>query len=298
MQASRNNVGTYLDVEGDVARGLRLGIAGRYEHFSDFGNTTNGKITARLRPVKWFVLRGAASSGFRAPSLGQIYFSTVSTNFSLISGEFVPVEAGTYPVASPQARALGSTDLTPENSTHYSSGVVITPIDALEITVDVYRISIDDRIVLSDNFTGTAIADLLRPFGANGARYFTNAIDTRTRGVDAIATYHANLVGRPAAAAGRVQPHRHRHHADQRHAAAARRVRQHALQPGPAKRHRIPPVHLCATEGQPPAVGRLAARATSPASSASAGSGTTAASKRTTRPIRRRGSPTCSRNTR
>ena len=115
VDASRNSVGAYADLEGDVHRALRLGVAGRYEHFDDFGNTINGKFTARLQPAKRVVLRGAASTGFRAPSLGQIYFSTVSTNFSLIGGQFVPVEAGTYPVASPQARALGATDLTPEN---------------------------------------------------------------------------------------------------------------------------------------------------------------------------------------
>jgi len=200
VDASRNSIGTYLDLEGDVAQALRIGVAGRYEHFDDFGNTANGKLTARLQPGRRLVLRGGASTGFRAPSLGQIYFSTVSTNFSLIGGQFVPVEAGTYPIGSPQARALGATDLTREKSVNLTGGVVLTPIDPLEITVDLYRIAIDDRIVLSDNFTGGAIAALLRPFGANGARYFTNAIDTKTRGVDVIAAYSVGL-----AAAGTLQ---------------------------------------------------------------------------------------------
>jgi len=191
--ASRNSVAAYIDLEGDVTTMLRLGGAGRWEHFGDFGNTADGKFTARLQPHKRFVVRGAVSTGFRAPSLGQIYFSTVSTNFSLIGGAFVPVEAGTYPVASPQARALGATDLIPEESVHYSAGVVVNPLDPLEITVDYYHIDIDDRIVLSDNFTGTRITELLQPFGANGARYFTNAIDTRTKGVDVIATYAVPL---------------------------------------------------------------------------------------------------------
>jgi iron complex outermembrane receptor protein len=193
VDASRNSVAAYVDMEGDLARAVRVGAAGRYEHFSDFGGTADGKVTVRVQPTKSIVLRGAASTGFRAPSLGQIYFSTVSTNFSLIGGQFVPVEAGTYPVGSPQARALGATDLTPENSVHLSGGAVFTPIDPFEISLDLYRVAIDDRIVLSDNFTGAAIAALLRPFGANGARYFTNAIDTRTRGVDVIATYRADL---------------------------------------------------------------------------------------------------------
>src|SRR5207248_7669757 len=122
------------------------------------GGTADGKVTVRVQPARGIVLRGAASTGFRAPSLGQIYFSTVSTNFSLIGGQFVPVEAGTYPVGSPQARALGATDLTPENSVHMSGGAVFTPMDPL----DLYRIAIDDLIVLSDYFIGPAIADLLR----------------------------------------------------------------------------------------------------------------------------------------
>jgi iron complex outermembrane receptor protein len=189
IDESRNSVALYGDLEGDVTSWLRVGLAGRYEHFDDFGNTTDGKITLRVAPHRRVVIRGAASSGFRAPSLGQIHFSTVSTNFTLIGGVFTPVEAGTYPVASPQAIALGSTPLRPEESVNISGGVVLNPIDPLEIAVDLYRITIDDRIVLSDNFTGPQIAELLRPFGANGARFFTNAIDTRTVGVDVVATY-------------------------------------------------------------------------------------------------------------
>ncbi len=186
---SRNSVAAYADLEGDLTSWLRLGVAGRYEHFDDFGNTTDGKLTVRVAPNRHVVVRGAVSSGFRAPSLGQIHFSTVSTNFTLIGGVFTPVEAGTYPVSSPQALALGATPLRPEESINLSAGVVVSPIEPLELSVDIYRITIDDRIVLSDNFTGPRIAELLRPFGANGARYFTNAIDTETIGVDVVATY-------------------------------------------------------------------------------------------------------------
>ena len=209
VTASRHSIGTYVDLEGDVTGALRVGLAGRHERFSDFGGTTDGKITARLPLGKRVVVRGAASTGFRAPSLAQIHFSTVSTNFSLVNGQFVPVEAGTYPVASPQARALGATDLGPEDSRHVSGGLVLTPIGSLDITVDFYRIDLADRIVLSDNFTGGAVADLLRPFGANGARYFTNAIDTTTRGVDVSANYRADL-----AAAGTVRVQASFNHTD------------------------------------------------------------------------------------
>ena len=91
----------------------------------------------------------------------------------------VPVESLTLPVASPAAQVLGAAPLKPENSFHTGAGVVVTPLPALDITADFYRIAIDDRIVLSGNFNSPAIAILLAPFGANSARFFTNAIDTR-----------------------------------------------------------------------------------------------------------------------
>jgi iron complex outermembrane receptor protein len=193
VDASRHNVAAYVDLEGDVLDPLRVGVAGRFENYSDFGSTWDGKLTARLEATKRLVLRGAVSTGFRAPSLAQSYFSTVSTNFTLVGGTFVPVEVGTFTVGSPQARVLGAQDLQPESSVHYSGGVVLTPIDGLDITADVYQIRIEDRIVFSGNFTGGPLTTLLAPFGASGARYFTNAIDTKTRGLDLIADYKRNL---------------------------------------------------------------------------------------------------------
>jgi iron complex outermembrane receptor protein len=189
VNKSRSNVGAYIDTEGDFTKMLRLGFAGRFENYTDFGNTADGKMSVRFQPEKRFLVRGAVSSGFRAPSLGQSYFSAVSTNFILLGGVFQPVEVGTFTVSSPQARVLGATDLTPEQSRHFTGGFVVNPTSAFEITTDVYRIDITDRIVLSDNFTGGRITDLLTPLGASGARFFTNAIDTRTTGVDVTAAY-------------------------------------------------------------------------------------------------------------
>jgi iron complex outermembrane receptor protein len=193
LNQNRDNGATYVDVEGDFVPRVRLGFAGRFENYSDFGNTTNGKFTARVEADKRVVFRGAVSTGFRAPALGQEYFNTVSTNFTLINGVFVPLEVGTYPVSSPQARALGAIDLTPEKSRNYSGGLVLNPADPLDITADFYRIDIDDRIVLTDNFTGASIAALLAPFAANSARFFSNTIDTSTKGVDLIANFNRTL---------------------------------------------------------------------------------------------------------
>lgn len=194
VDESRSSVAGYADVEGDFLEWLRLGFAARAEHYTDFGNTIDGKLTVRVQPDRRFVARGSVSTGFRAPSLGQSFFSSTATNFLNVPGQgLVPFESLTLPVNSPAAQVLGAQPLKPENSTHLSGGVAITPTPGFDVTVDYYRISIDDRIVLSGNFTGGRITELLAPFGANSARFFTNAIDTRTNGVDVTASYRVAL---------------------------------------------------------------------------------------------------------
>lgn len=190
VDESRNSVAGYVDLEGDFLAWLRLGMAARAERYSDFGNTVDGKVTVRVQPDRRFVARGSFSTGFRAPSLGQSFFSSTATNFINVPGQgLVPFESLTLPVNSPAAQVLGAQDLKPENSTHASAGIVLTPTPGFDITVDYYRVAIDDRIVLSGNFTGAQITALLAPFGANSARFFTNAIDTKTNGVDVTANY-------------------------------------------------------------------------------------------------------------
>jgi iron complex outermembrane receptor protein len=194
VNESRQSAAGYVDVEGDFLPWLRLGFAGRGEHYSDFGGTVEGKLTVRVQPDRRFVVRSALSTGFRAPSLGQSFFSSTATNFINVPGQgLVPFESLTLPVASPAAQVLGAQPLKPENSLHASGGIVVTPLPGLDFTVDYYHIAIDDRIVLSGNFTGPRITALLAPFGANSARFFTNAINTRTDGVDVSAAYRVAL---------------------------------------------------------------------------------------------------------
>jgi iron complex outermembrane receptor protein len=150
-------------------------------------------VSARFEPHKRLVVRAAASTGFRAPSLAQSNFSTVSTNFINVGGQVVPVEVGTFAVNSEIARALGAQDLEPEQSVNLSGGLAVEPAKDLTVTLDAYVIDIDDRIVFSGNFTGGRIAPILAPFNASGARFFTNAIDTRTKGVDVTATWRTGL---------------------------------------------------------------------------------------------------------
>ena len=122
VDESRSSVAGYVDVEGDVLAWLRLGGAARTEHYCDFGNTVDGKLTARVQPDQRFIIRGSLSTGFRAPSLGQSFFSSTATNFVNLGQGLVPVESLTLPVASPAAQVLGAQPLKPENSTHSSAG--------------------------------------------------------------------------------------------------------------------------------------------------------------------------------
>lgn len=195
----RDAFSAYGEVEANLTPKLIAGLAARYEDYSDFGSTLNGKASARYDFTDNFALRGAVSSGFRAPSMQQIAFSSTATNF--ING--IPVDILTTPADSALAAALGGQPLKPENSVNYSIGGVFR-YGKLEVTVDAYEIDITDRIVISDNITGSATAapgttariiyDLINPLSptASAARFFINGVDSETQGVDVVARYTAD----------------------------------------------------------------------------------------------------------
>lgn len=185
VDEDRTNVALYVDIESQLTEKFLGSVAARLEDYSDFGSQATGKISARYDFNRAFALRGTVSTGFRAPGLQQTFFTSTATNF--IGG--VPFEVGTFPPSSAVAQALGAKPLEPEESRNFSVGAVLRR-GALEATVDVYRIYIDDRIVLSENLGGTAAIDaLLQPFGIGRARFFINGVDTRTEGVDAVLHY-------------------------------------------------------------------------------------------------------------
>jgi iron complex outermembrane recepter protein len=189
VDAGRNSKSGYIDLETNLSDALLVSVAGRFEDYSDFGSTGSGKFAFKFDVVDNFGVRGAVSNGFRAPSLQQTYFSSTATNF--IGG--IPFEVRTFRVNSPEARLLGAEDLKAEKSTNLSLGITAQPADGVNLTIDAYRIDIDDRIVLSENLTGAAVQNFLtsRGFpGVTGGRFFTNAIDTRTKGIDIIASYN------------------------------------------------------------------------------------------------------------
>ena len=198
---SRTNVGAYVDLESNLLRQLLVAVAARAENYSDFGSTVDGKIATRYEPISGFALRAAAQTGFRAPSLSQSNFSAVSTNFINVGTPPVntPFEIRTFAVGSPGATLLGARDLEPEEAVNYSAGVTARPFESLSLTADYYRVDIDNRIVLSGNFIDPSVRTLLENngiMGVSGARYFTNAIDTRTRGIDVVMQYGLNLAPR------------------------------------------------------------------------------------------------------
>ena len=196
VDEDRNNVGVYLDLEGEVVDGLTLSGAVRYENYSDFGDNVSGKFAARYDFNPHFAVRGAVSTGFRAPSLQQQYY----TQTSILYIDNVPYETGTYPSISEVGLALGGTPLDAEESVNYSLGFVARN-GPFEFTADAYRIDIKDRIILSETLTGSATAavgtnartifDLLAPYGASAARFFINGVDTETTGLDVVARYRA-----------------------------------------------------------------------------------------------------------
>ena len=149
-------------------------------------------MSGRLELAPGYAIRGAYNSGFRAPSLGQEFFSSTATNFININGVLTAVEVRTLPVSSGPAKALGAQPLKAEKSENTSLGVALQPLRALSLTADYYHIVIRHRIVLSGNFVGAAMTNFLASQGFPGvgsARYFTNAIDTRTNGLDVIGRY-------------------------------------------------------------------------------------------------------------
>ena len=186
VDVRRSAFSAYADGELSPIEGLDLGLAVRFEDYSDFGRKTTGKLSAFWRATPWLALRTTASTGFRAPALQQQYFATVTSQLS--GGALVNV--GTFGVDDPVARALGATSLRPETSKNHSAGLVLTPAEHLSFTADVFRIDIEDRIALSESLSGAAVTAILASRGITNAsqvRFFTNAARTRTEGWEAAA---------------------------------------------------------------------------------------------------------------
>ncbi len=198
VDESRHAFSFYTDAELSLRQiggfdEILVSPAVRYEHYSDFGHTVNGKLAAKLDFSPKFALRGSMSSGFRAPSMHQLYFNSVSTQF--VTGQVEPVEVGTFRNDSAIARDIGIPELKQETAINLSGGFVYTPFPSLTLTTDFYYIEVQDRIIISgflkpdDPALSESVIKVLTDAGAGEAQFFMNATDTETRGLDIVASW-------------------------------------------------------------------------------------------------------------
>lgn len=190
VNAYRYNIGAYVEGNADITDNLLLNIALRTERYSDFGNVTNYKVASRYKLMDdKLAIRGSYSTGFRAPSLHQIYLSNIQT---LISAGTVS-EQGTFNNESSILRLLEVDRLKPENAKNLTLGIASKPFDRFTLSLDFYNIEIDDRIIFSSSIAtdnqNTALYNILQSNNITSLKFFTNAVSTRTRGLDIVASY-------------------------------------------------------------------------------------------------------------
>ena len=192
IDASRTNAAAYVDLEWVFGGKFLVGAAGRLERYSDFGSTINGKLAIRYDIAPSFAIRGGVNTGFRAPSLHQLHYSKIDTlSIESDEGNTVLAEVGTFPNSSEIVHALGVPALKEETSLNISGGIVARMGPTASLTVDAFRVQVDDRIVLSANFTAgdvestaPTVAQAMRDTRISGAQFFANAAETVTSGIE------------------------------------------------------------------------------------------------------------------
>ena len=190
VDQGRNNFAAYLDTELDLTKNWMISAAGRFENYNDFGSTINGKFSTRYKITKGFAFRGSVSTGFRAPSLVQKFYGLNFTNFQ--GGQLVTIQLASNDSAL--AKAVGIPQLKQEKSVNGSAGFTFNS-NKFTATVDGYYVKVKDRIVLTGNFdqSDDKIGQILIDNQIDQAQFFTNAIDTKTLGLDIILTYSENI---------------------------------------------------------------------------------------------------------
>nr|WP_262894851.1 TonB-dependent receptor [Hymenobacter guriensis] len=192
VTGNRSNIGGFIDIEADVTKKWSVSTALRFENYSDFGSAFIYKVTSRFQVVKPLAVRGAFNTGFRAPSLQQVLYRQLSLESTASGVRY----SGIFNNQDEVTQAAGIPALGPEKSLSFSGGLVLTPLPNFSFTADAYRIDINDRIILSGLF-GPGInqnldAALFR-YSIDRAQFFTNSLDTRTMGLDLVASYQHEL---------------------------------------------------------------------------------------------------------
>ncbi|WP_428993113.1 TonB-dependent receptor plug domain-containing protein [Luteibacter rhizovicinus] len=193
---SRHVGAAYLDISADLTERLFADAAARYEHYNDFGSAWTGKLSGRYAFTPNYALRGAISNNIRAPSLSQVGFESTSTGYGA-NGELV--QGRVLSVNNPIARGLGATPLQPEKSRNISLGFTARLGEHFDASLDVYRIDVDHRVTLSETIATDGLESyILANYGVPGVQsvaFFTNAVDTRTRGAELVANYRHPAYG-------------------------------------------------------------------------------------------------------
>lgn len=190
VDKSRTNFGSYVDAEFDITHAFLIGTAARFERYSDFGNSFNGKLAARYKITPDVSIRGSVSTGFRAPSLAQIYFNSTFTDF--VAGQ--PIDKLISKNNSAIADSIGIPKLKQEKALDLSAGFT-AKYEEFTATVDAYRVTVKDRIVLTGAFGDDipSISNALQTLNIGAVQFFTNAIDTRTTGLDIVLGHTAYI---------------------------------------------------------------------------------------------------------
>jgi iron complex outermembrane recepter protein len=203
---NRQSVAVYAGIESQPTDRTNLDLGGRFERYGDFGSTVIGKAAGRLAVIKSedheVAVRGAVSTGFRAPGLQQIWYSTIATQFfnDPVTGTPTPTEFLISPNQGPVSEAFGIPRLKEETSVNLSAGFTARLFGTVSLSADYYRIAIQDRVVLSglfstdDDVLGPQIAGILGEFpNVAAAQFYINAVDTTTNGVDVVLDYTHRL---------------------------------------------------------------------------------------------------------
>ena len=193
---SRDVSSLYAGLSSKFGEKFTTDLTARYEYYSDFGGELTGKLAGRYEFAPAFALRGSVSNNFRAPSLSQIGFESTSTGYSA-SGQLL--QGRTLSVNNPIAQALGAKPLEPEKSVNFSVGFTSQIGEHFDVSLDVFRIDIDDRVALTERISGDALSEFVEDqFGVRGvesANFFLNAADTRTEGAELVSNWRQALAG-------------------------------------------------------------------------------------------------------
>jgi iron complex outermembrane receptor protein len=202
VDETRKVYSLYVDAEKELRDDFILSAAIRYDDYDGFGDSSNIKLAANWSITENIAVRSAISTGFRAPSMQQLYFNNISTQFvtdpNNLNGDQIALQVGTFRNDSMLAHGIGIPELKEEESTNYSFGVVYQATDDIKLIADLYEIDIEDRIVISNKLgegLSSALDDALNNSGVGAGQFFLNGANTETSGVDMVATWSTHALG-------------------------------------------------------------------------------------------------------